>query len=127
MNPIVIYLLLNAALYIFFGIWCSISPLFTSTAVGFLLIGAKGFAEFGAVYGGLETGIGLLLLISALNPAMRSFGILAALCTYGGLVIFRTIAIFRGGYGLENGWFFFIFEIVMALAALVLYLKAPLQ
>ncbi|TWT87673.1 hypothetical protein Mal64_32150 [Pseudobythopirellula maris] len=87
-----IFLYVVAALYIALGIWCAASPGPTSEKVGLERVGAGGKSEFFTVYGGLEVGIGLALVILAWSDATVVYGVLTALVIHGSLVAFRSIS-----------------------------------
>ena len=90
-----IYLIAVAALYFILAFWCTISPDETSTKVGFELKGASGQSEFMTVYGGLEFGMALLLLLSVLREETVGYGVLACVIVHASLVVFRTMSFFR--------------------------------
>ena len=118
-----IYLGINAVMYLIFGVWCAIAPESTSQAVGLSYTGMKGFAEYTAVYGGLEFGIGVFYLLSLLRPGLQSPAILFSVCLYVGISVFRTAAILRNGSGIENGWFFYGAEVMLAVISLFIFTK----
>lgn len=114
------YLIVNSAIYIIFGIWCAVAPYWTAEAVGFSLLGNQGFAEYVAVYGGLEFGVGIFFLLSALNPSLTRAGIIFGACFYLGIFLFRTIAIAQVGSDIGSGFNFYIAEGVLAVWSVVL-------
>lgn len=115
------YLIVNAIMYIIFGAWCAYSPQGTAAGVGFTLLGDKGVAEYVAVYGGLEFGVGIFYLLCALNPSLNQIGVLFSLCFYSGIVLFRTFAILRLGSDISTGWVFYSLEILLTGCAWYLY------
>lgn len=123
MNATGIYCALNAVLYLLFGAWCVMKPEYTSTAIGFSLIGDQGFAEYMAVYGGLQIGIGVFYAAAFLTLAMQPAALLFSVCLYGGLVLARSIAILTHGNSIGFGWYYFVLEITLWLAALLLRLR----
>ena len=104
------YLYLNSILYIVFGVWCAVDPLWTSAAVGFALPGAQGFAEYVAVYGGMEFGIGIFFLITALKAPLTQAGVLFGACFYSGIFVFRSFALMQVGLDIGAGLNFYISE-----------------
>jgi len=60
-----IILRIVGALYILSGLWCMARPLLAASFVGYELQGAVGKAEFFTVYGGLQLGLGLAMLIGS--------------------------------------------------------------
>src|SRR5690606_10384177 len=87
------FLLLNGLLYIVLGLWCAIRPQQTASSVGFTLESTQGLVEYVTVYGGLEFALGVFFLYCALRPDYAGAGVIFGLCLYGGLAIFRTIAL----------------------------------
>ncbi|APZ92270.1 hypothetical protein [Fuerstiella marisgermanici] len=90
MNAQQIYLSIVGLLYLGLGIWCSVSPQETSTKVGFQLVGGSGRSEFLTVYGGLEFGIGLLLLLPLVRSTATEPVMIGCILIHGSLVAFRT-------------------------------------
>ena len=123
MNGVSLYIAINAVLYIIFGAWCLFKPEYTSAAIGFALSGDQGFAEYVAVYGGLQLGIGVFYALAFLTPALCSAAILFSVCLYGGLVLARTVAVLTHGSALGFGWAYFALEGSLLLGALLLHLR----
>ena len=116
-----VYLLVNAVMYLLFGIWCGYSPTGTAEGVGFMLLGNKGTAEYIAVYGGMEFGIGIFYLISAFNPRLHEAAALFSVCFYGFIVLFRSYSLIKFGSDISIGWYFYTAEILFAALALYFY------
>lgn len=114
------YLLANAFIYIGLGIWCTFSPQKTAKGIAISPEGQQGLAEYIAVYGGLQVALGLFFLWTAFSPERHYTGILFATIVYSCLVFFRSFSIFSHGSNLDTGWYFYGFEGVMFLAALIL-------
>jgi hypothetical protein len=53
--------------------------------------------ESRAMYGGLQTGLGLLFVNSALNPRMTAYGLVAMFFVLGGLAVGRALGISMDG------------------------------
>lgn len=115
-----IYLYLNAILYLVFGTWCAIMPDWTAQAVGFYLPSKQGFAEYVAVYGGLEFGVGVFFLIAALKKSYQIPGVVFGACFYLGIFMFRTIAITNTGFDIGAGVNFYISEAILSVWSLYL-------
>ena len=119
-----VYLLINGLLYLLVGFWCAYKPTDTARSVGFELTGPQGLAEFTAVYGGLEIGLGAFFLLSALSDSHRPMGLLAALCIYGGLVCLRSYSLIVNGSDIQNGWLFMGLEASLLVWAIWLYARS---
>jgi hypothetical protein len=74
--------------------WCTFSPTETSQKIGFTLNGGSGKSEYMTVYGGLEFGLALVLIVFAWRPAMVSEGVLICVLIHAALVLFRTVSLF---------------------------------
>lgn len=118
-----IYLGLNALMYLILGIWCAVSPQYTSTAVGFEVKSQQGLAEYFAVYGGLEFALGLFFVFATLSDTHRASGLLLAVLLYGGLVAFRGYSILTQGSDIGNGWNFFALEVSFLIWGVILLIR----
>ena len=118
---VLIYLWLNAAMYLVLGVWCTVLPDKTAASIGFVFAKPGARSEYITVYGGMEFGLGVFFLLSALNSAWREPGLLLGLCLYGGLVLWRigTFVTIEGITGFPR--VAFALEAVLFLAALLLW------
>lgn len=117
------YLLVQGILFSILGVWCAVKPEGTSEKVGFSLKGAQGFAEFIAVYGGLEFGLGLFFLWSFSSGDSLKAGVCLASCIYLSIALFRTFSLVRYGTDIGAGYYFFLSEILFATWGLILLLR----
>jgi hypothetical protein len=118
---LVLYLAVNAVLYGAFSIWCTLDPRTTANWLGLTTTGAGGESEYLAVYGGLQAGLAVGYGLAVCMPETRPTALLWSVALYGGLVGWRSIALFRLGFeALGNARFAFGLEIVLLLAAIVL-------
>lgn len=111
------YITLNGIMFLVFGAWCLFAPEYTSTAIGYVLLGDKGVAEYTAVYGGLQAGIGMFYLLTLWLSGMDAGAILFSRCLYGGLVIARSYVLLTYGSMIGLGWMYFVLEIFMLVGA----------
>ena len=81
-------------LYIGLGIWCTLAPVETSQAVGFLLQAGKGQSEFLTVYGGLEVGLGLLFVRPLFRRDEVAFTLWTCMVLHACIVAFRAAGFF---------------------------------
>lgn len=114
-------------LYLALAIWCTVDPANTSSKVGLTIQPGSGQSEFLTVYGGLEFGLGLVLLIPWFYPQSTRQILLACLLIHGSLVLFRTAGflVFSGITGMT--WRLAAGEWVIFLIALGLWLQKPLE
>lgn len=87
-----VYLAIVGLLYLVLAVWCSLDPSTTSKTVGFELTGPSGQSEFLTVYGGLEFGLALVLLMPLVDPQATRFSLMACLLIHVCLVGFRTLS-----------------------------------
>ena len=117
MNAFRIAVLALAALgFLGFGLWFLIDPIGPLAAIGITATGAPAPTEFRAFYGGLEVGLGLLMLVAAARPERRTAGLWLVLATNGGIAAGRLI-----GVALDGVWVpFFTYALVWELGFAVL-------
>ncbi|HET6604823.1 MAG TPA: DUF4345 family protein [Xanthomonadaceae bacterium] len=109
-----------------FGIALLVAPLPVMDWVGLQVSGAGADIEIRAFYGGLEIGLGLLLLYAAVNPAWRGFGLWLCVAAFGGLAGARAIGLLLAGGGPRMLWFAWLTElVVLVLAVVSLRLRRP--
>jgi hypothetical protein len=81
-------------LYLLSGLWCALNPQVASEFLGYMLTNV-GLSEFFAVYGGLQVGLGVAMLIASIKTEYIEASLLFASITSLGLLIFRLIALVR--------------------------------
>ncbi len=119
------YLLVNAALYAIFAIWCTLLPTKTASFLGLGLPSASGRSEYITVYGGLEFGVAAFLALAALRPGLQHAGILFCVCFYSGLVLWRA-GTFLAIPGIGKATIgFAVSELILGILAWVIFLKMP--
>lgn len=89
-----IFLTLIGLLYLGLAIWCAYDPKTTSSKIGFELVGGSGKSEFLTVYGGLELGLALILLMPLFRHDWEGFALTACFLVHLSLVVFRTSGFF---------------------------------
>lgn len=117
---VLVYFWFNVVAYALFAVWCTVAPHGTARFLGFTLEGAKGEAEYVAVYGGIEAAFAVFFALCALRPAWHGPGLTFAVCLYGGLVLFRSIVLVRNGLSIGTAIYPYVFEVVMLVVAIVL-------
>jgi hypothetical protein len=83
-------------LYLSSGIWCVLNPVESATFLGLSFLNL-GIAEFYSVYGGLQLGIGMAMILSSLNEHFLPGGVFFSLVLSCGLMLFRVIAMLQFG------------------------------
>lgn len=100
MNTFRIILLTLAGFgFLGFGLWFLIDPLAPLAATGITVSGAPAPTELRAFYGGLEVGLGLLLLAAARCPSHRRAGLWLVLASNGGIGLARLL-----GVAIDGTW-----------------------
>lgn len=121
---VIAYLAFNAVLYTVFALWCALAPRQTSGFLGLTYSNPAGESEYLTVYGGLQAGLAVFYALATFLPEHRKSALLLSLALYGGIVLLRTIAGLRLGFGeLGNARFAYGLEIVLLVVALVLVLR----
>ncbi len=114
------YLYLNAALYLIFGVWMTVSPWKTAASVGYQELSAGGRSEFLTIYGGLQLGLAAFFAMTASVIEFRNAGVLFALCLYVPLVFYRAITVLKYWPVKNNTLMIGALELVLALGAIAL-------
>ena len=81
---------LLAATFIGYGLYCLADPAVLSGAAGIAANSVTGTVELQTMYGGLQTGVGVLCLLGALRPALERHALVALLFIFAGLAVPRV-------------------------------------
>ncbi len=87
------YLYVNAALYLLFAVWCTVSMTSTARNLGYEALNASGRSEYLVIYGGLQAGLAIVFWLLAENPSLHRFGLMLSLAIYVPIVLFRWITV----------------------------------
>ena len=104
--------------FVGFGIVFLCWPEVMLPGVGILTPDLQSQIEIRAMYGGLELGLGILLL-SCFAAERQRFGVQLSLASYGGLGLARALSMLVIGTGTPFLWFALIWEGVIAALALL--------
>ncbi|MEE2674579.1 MAG: DUF4345 family protein [Myxococcota bacterium] len=88
-----VFLGLNALLFIGYGLACLASPSLVAESTGMVLTSGVASTEVRAMYGGLQTAIGLLALLGILRPGTQAAVLLALGFLFVGLASGRMLGI----------------------------------
>ncbi len=83
----------SALVLISYGVVCLISPTTPAGYAGLNISNGDAFAEIGAMYGGLQTGLGLFFLLAFLKPEFYRSALLVLLFTIGSLALGRLASL----------------------------------
>lgn len=86
-------LLFSAVSFIGYGVACLLSPNMVGTLSGLGLQTVSGRTEIHAMYGGLQTGLGLFFLLCGSHREWVRPGIVALILVMGGLALARSYGI----------------------------------
>ena len=92
----------NGAAFALYGLACVISPEIVGGYTGMELPNPGSLTEVAAMYGGLQAGLGLVFLSSALRPARAGDGLRLMVVLLGSLALGRTVGLLAYGYSAYN-------------------------
>jgi hypothetical protein len=93
MNWVSVFLWLNGLTFVGYGLACLGMPSLPAHYAGLELATPSGTVEVMAMYGGLQTGFGLLLIVGARDVGRRGTILLALAVVAGGLASARLLGI----------------------------------
>ena len=117
-----IILWISAIAFISYGLACLFNPALPAEYAGLGILTGDGYAELGAMYGGLQTGFGIICLIGARSDTLRQPMLLVLAIVIGALATGRLYSILTGSG--EVGfytWGATAYEFVTALIAAIAY------
>lgn len=117
MRGIRLTLWLSGLCFLSFGVASLLDPLGLLAAAGVMMSGDVAATEIRAFYGGLELGLGSLLLMAD-RYGRRREGLWLVLASYGGIASGRSIGLVLAGQGSTFLWFALATEVTLACAAL---------
>ena len=82
----------SALVFIAYGLISLVSPGIPSGLAGLAMSNGDAFAEIGAMYGGLQTGLGMFCLVAFLKPDFYRAGLLLLILGIGSLALARFIS-----------------------------------
>ena len=78
-----------------YGAACAIDPALPARLAGLAITNGDGYAELAAMYGGLQSGVGLFLVIAAFRPALTHAALLLLVVGIGLLAVLRGAGALR--------------------------------
>jgi hypothetical protein len=79
-------------LYLSSGLWCAIQLELVSRFLGIELVSPSGFVEFFSVYGGLQVGLGVAMLVSSFRPSYIEASLYFSAIFSTFLLLFRVLS-----------------------------------
>jgi hypothetical protein len=80
-----------------YGVYCAYDLDMIMRLTGLAFRAPSAAVEARAMYGGLQTGLGLLFVNSAVNPRMTAYGLVAMVFVLGSLAVGRALGISLDG------------------------------
>ncbi|MDZ7784823.1 MAG: DUF4345 family protein [Halioglobus sp.] len=87
-----IVLWISAIAFTAYGAACLFSPALPASYAGLAMLNGNGYAEVGAMYGGLQTGFGIFCLLAAMRQDLYRPGLLLLVLAIGALALARLIS-----------------------------------
>lgn len=102
MRWVTVLLWVNGVAFVGYGLVCLFAPALPAGYAGFELGTTSGTVEVVAMYGGLQTGFGVLVILGALKPEMRDTALWALAVVVGALATARLFGLLVHGPSLYN-------------------------
>jgi hypothetical protein len=118
---------LSGLSFIGFGLAFLIAPLQTLASAGVEMSGALAAAELRAFYGGLELGLGLLMLAADRQARHRPYGLILVIGSFGAIGLARALAMALGSVSTPFMWFALGTELLFALLAVIALRRVRLK
>lgn len=85
-----IFLGLQGLIFIPYGLYCLVSPEMLADAAGVTATSTTGRIELQAMYGGVQTAVGVLCAMAAINAGLRRSALVALVFLFAGLAVTRV-------------------------------------
>jgi hypothetical protein len=92
-----VFLVLEALVWLPYGLYCFLAPGALAASAGVAATTPTGTTELRAMYGGLQAGLGALVALAALRPALVRPALLALLFLGAGLGLARLAGVLLDG------------------------------
>tara|TARA_R110001592_G_scaffold288331_4_gene557377 strand:- start:39959 stop:40327 length:369 start_codon:yes stop_codon:yes gene_type:complete len=109
-------------LYLSSGLWCVFKLELVAGFLGFEFSTDMGKSEFFSVYGGLQIGIGIAMLLSSFKTVYLEGGVYFSAIFSSVLALFRVFSFFVFGF-IEGFIFMLVLEVFMAVSLWGIWLK----
>ncbi|MFK7831588.1 MAG: DUF4345 family protein [Congregibacter sp.] len=117
-----IYLIIVSLIFIGYGVASALDPMLPARLAGLQIQSGDGYAEMGAMYGGLQTGFGLFCLMGAFRKSLQEPALMLLLICIGLVAALRAGSTLRADNLVSSyTWGALAFEtLVTAIAAWLL-------
>ena len=111
---------LQAIIFLPYGLWCLVNPGLLSGAAGITATSITGTIELQAMYGGLQTAVGVLCALAVFQAAYQRIALVALLFIFAGLAVPRiTLGLMHGDF---SGYTLFAMSFEGAMVVILLWL-----
>ncbi|MEK7258559.1 MAG: DUF4345 family protein [Pseudomonadota bacterium] len=111
---------ISALVFIAYGIVSLMSPAIPAGFAGLVMSNGDAAAEIGAMYGGLQTGVGIFCLVSVIRLEYYRAGLLLLVTAIGALALARLLSLLIGTDTVTAyTWGALAYEIVTAILAAI--------
>jgi hypothetical protein len=112
----------SSLVFVAYGLVSLISPTVPAGFAGLVMSNGDAFAEIGAMYGGLQTGVGLFCMLALVRPEYYRGGLMLLVIGIGALAIARLLSALLTADPLSfYTWGALVYELVtVALAGIAL-------
>ncbi len=111
---------LSALVFIAYGLVSLISPAIPAGYAGLVMSNGDAVAEIGAMYGGLQTGVGIFCLVAVIRLEYYRAGLLLLVTAIGALAMARLLSLLIGTDTVTAyTWGALAYEIVTAILAAI--------
>lgn len=117
MTALRVFLGLNVAIWLPYGLYCFFVPGYLGEATGLGIGGTTASTEIRAMYGGLQAAIGCLALAALLRPRLAGPSLVALAFLCGGLATGRIGGLVLDGDASGYTLFAVVFEVLNAVVA----------
>jgi hypothetical protein len=118
-------LTLVGVLYCVSGVWCLLNPVLAGSYVGYGMSSSLASAEFFTVYGGLQLGLGLGMVIASRSALYMAGGLVMALVVSWALLFARLASgvVYPEVFSNPNSLGMTVLELVLAVALGIAFLR----
>ena len=115
-----VILWISTLAFVSYGLMCFFDPTVVAEFAGLTIASGDGYAELGAMYGGLQTAYGVFCLLGATRADLYRPALLSLVLLLGGLAVGRLYSTITGDESVGGyTWGAMIFEFAIATLSLV--------
>lgn len=119
-----VFLIFVGLIFAAYGLACAWDPELPARLAGLEILDGDGFAEMGAMYGGLQLGVGIFCIFAGLKPPLQRGALLLLLLGIGLLAAFRGLSALRSEDFISSyTWGALAFETVVTAVSAALLLR----